>query len=228
MRLVCFPHAGGSASFFYSWSDSLPTDVELLSVQYPGRQERLTEPCVENMDELVAGITHSLSRFLDHPFVLFGHSMGASVAFEVSRQLERAFGVSPRMLYVSGQEAPHTPMRREPVSDDDEALLSEIRRINGGNAETLDDPDLRDLALPAIRADFRLLEAYRPQPVRSISAPITSYVGDQDADVDFDSARAWAQATRGTFRFQTFPGGHFYLSDCQPGFVSDLVRAADH
>jgi pyochelin biosynthesis protein PchC len=84
------------------------------------------------------------------------------------------------------------------------------------------------LALPAIRADFRLLEAYRPQPVRSISAPITSYVGDQDADVDFDNARAWAKSTRGAFRFQTFPGGHFYLSDCRPGFVSDLVRGADH
>lgn len=226
MRLVCFPHAGGAASFFNPWSSLLPAHMELLSVQYPGRQDRIAEPCLERMEELSAGITTALSRLLDRPIVMFGHSMGATVAFEVALQLEKIFSFTPVTLFVSGQQAPHIPSKEE-APGDDEAMIAEIRGFGDGSAAALDDPDLLELAMPSIRADFRLIHNYRTQPVRAISAPITSYVGDKDPDVSTEKAQAWGRATRGKFHFESFPGGHFYLSDNGPELVSKIVDHTD-
>ncbi|MCM2391590.1 thioesterase II family protein [Streptomyces albipurpureus] len=224
VRVACFPHAGGAASFFNPWQNWTPSDVEILSIQYPGHQDRILEPCLDNMDELVSRLSPFLSEFRDLPLVLFGHSMGASVAFEVCRRLESTFDLSPLRLFVSGQEAPHVPSRGSKSSNDDEALISDIRRLGEGDAGPLDDPDLRELALPAIRADFRLLESYRPQPIRTISTPISSYTGDRDPDVLPEKAQEWKMETEGSFDFRVFPGGHFYLSELGQEVVSSLLK----
>lgn len=207
-RLVCFPHAGGAASSFHTWGRRLE-DVEVLAVQYPGRQDRLDEPPAERMDELVAPIAAALRADGDRPLALLGHSMGAAVAHEVARALERD-GHEVAHLFVSGRPAPGT---REPVrvhERGDDALLEDARRLSGSEG-ALADPAMRELALPSLRADYRLIETYEPPSSGPLAAPITACIGDRDPEVTREEALRWEEQTDGAFAMRVFAGDHFYL-----------------
>ncbi|MFG2761648.1 thioesterase II family protein [Streptomyces wuyuanensis] len=124
----------------------------------------------------------ALSRFRHLPLVLFGHSLGASVTFEVCPELEQRFNFRPLRLIVSGQEPPHIALRGSKCSDDDDALISDIRRLSEGTVGPLGNPDLRELTFPAIRVDFRLIDSYRPQPIKKITASLTAHVRERAPD----------------------------------------------
>lgn len=223
---MCLPHAGGAANFFHSWARWLPDGVELLTVQYPGRQDRIGEPGISRMDELAPEVVEALWPCLDAPapLVLFGHSMGAWVAFEVALRLETSFAYRPLGLLVSGQVAPHLPPPREWSGDTDEELIEELRRIGGFDIESIDRSDLRELVMPAIRADFRLVKEYQPQPLRRISAPVVAFNGAADPDVPLDKADGWRDATRGAYSSHVFPGGHFYLAENEAQVADEVIR----
>ncbi|MGO4749881.1 thioesterase II family protein [Streptomyces sp. 2MCAF27] len=226
IRLVCLPYAGGAASSYYSWSRWLPDGVEQLVVQYPGRQDRITEPCMSRMGDLVPNIVEALRPNLgaDVPLVLFGHSMGAWVAFEVALRLEISFGYQSFGLIASGQVPPHTTPEREWPTGSDDELIAELRRIGSMDVESIARPELRELVMPAIRSDFLLVKDYPPQPVRRISAPIAAYVGADDPDVPSSKAAGWEEATRGAFVSRVFPGGHFFLMEDEAQVAGELRR----
>ncbi|MFI6409689.1 thioesterase II family protein [Streptomyces sp. NPDC050548] len=226
LRLVCLPHAGGAASFYNSWARWLPPGVELLTVQYPGRQDRITEPPISRMDELAVQVTQALQPYLarDPPLVLFGHSMGAWVAFEVVRRLEISFAHRPLGLIVSGQVAPHLPSEREWPDGSDEGLIAELSRIDGADTAPVLQPELRELVMPAIRSDFSLLREYSPQPLRRISTPVTAFAGIDDADVPWNKVAAWEDATTGSYVSHKFPGGHFYLVEHEEELAHEVHR----
>jgi pyochelin biosynthetic protein PchC len=213
---VCFPHAGGSASAYRSWPALLPADVDMLAVQYPGRQDRLAEPCLVAMDQLADAIVTALAPFYDLPLALFGHSMGASLAHEVALRLPEP----PRLLLVSSRLPPRHRPRIE--AWDDEALLADVHTLDPGSQAILADPDMRALMLPSIRADYRLADTYRPSPDPVVGAPVVAYAGDQDPSVSVWQLRAWSEIT--LFRFETviFPGNHFYLRPQVTGLVEDI------
>lgn len=223
LRLVCFPHAGGAASAFFNWPRHLPDDVEVLAACYPGREGRLDETPIDRMDRLVDAFTETLRPLLDRPLALFGHSMGASVAHEVAIRLNALPEATLAGLFVSSRVPPH---RLDDVEDfaDDDALIEEVLRLGHGNAEVFDEPELRELILPALRADYRLVAAYPPGPREGIPVPVTAYGGTADPDVSMEDVRGWSEATTGTFDCRVFTGGHFYLEPHETQLVQDIAH----
>ncbi|MFD6906878.1 thioesterase II family protein [Streptomyces sp. NPDC060077] len=220
VRLVCFPHAGGAASAYRDWGRLLPPGVDLLAVQYPGRQNRMKEPCVENMAELADRIAAALTPYLGLPLAFFGHSMGSSVAYEVALRLERCSGLVLDRLFVSGRPAPHRVPAGPPGPQDDPALVASVRRLGEQDAAAYDDPDLLPLLLPSLRADHRLIGTYRPEQPAPLSAPVTAIGGESDPACPVEELVGWAELTTADGQQHTFPGGHFYLVDHREELVS--------
>lgn len=222
-RLVCFPHAGGSASFFYPMATWFAPEVEVIAVQYPGRQDRRLESCVEDIVTLADLIAAELRGLPPKPTVFFGHSMGSVVAFETAWRLQRS-GDGPGGLVASGRRAPSIPCDGGIHRRDDAGLLAEIRRLNGTEAGALEDEDVVRMALPAIRSDYRAVETYRASRGRVLSCPITALMGSADSEVTSADADAWRHHTTGEFGLTYLPGGHFYLIGQQTE-VNRRVRA---
>lgn len=222
-RLLILPHAGGSAAYFHAWGHRFDAGTEVLVAKYPGREERIDEQCIEDMGALADAVTAALLPFLDVPVSLFGHSMGASLAYEVALRLEALHSVRPEAVYVSCRKAPHrvTPTALDVA--DDEAIIRQVQRLGGTGTGILDDPDLRELVMPAIRADFRIVKEYGPRPVTPLSCPIVGYLGDQDRDISVADMRAWADVTTKGFDLRVLPGGHFYLAEERHAVIADLV-----
>jgi surfactin synthase thioesterase subunit len=220
-RLVCFPHAGGSATFYFPVSRALSPSVDVLAIQYPGRQDRHTEPCIDDMATLADLVTDELGPWLDRPVTLFGHSMGATLAFEVARRLEAA-GTTPLGLFASGRGAPTRQRDERTHLVTDDRLLAELRRLSGTEARMLDDQELVRMILPALRSDYRAVETYRYRSGPQLRCPVLALVGDADPKVTIDEARSWAEHTTGRFTLRVFPGGHFYLNDHAPAVLAAI------
>jgi pyochelin biosynthesis protein PchC len=224
-RVVAFPHAGGAASFFGSWAADLPAGVELVAVQYPGRADRLDEPAIDRMGALADQAAEAVLTLADRPFVLFGHSMGALVAYEVALRVQRRTGMALAGLVVSGECGPAllTPGDRHLWSD--QRLWDEVRRLNGTDARVLEHEELAAMVLPRLRGDYRLIEEYRPRLAELLDCPVTALVGDRDTEVTVEEARGWRDTTRSSFELQVFPGGdHFYLVRRRVQVIHHVLR----
>ncbi|MFF8673726.1 thioesterase II family protein [Streptomyces sp. NPDC015242] len=222
--VVCFPHAGGSASAHFSLSAELSTSAEVLVVQYPGRQDRLAEPALEDLRQMAAEVAHALGPWQDRPLALFGHSMGSLVAYEVALRLERRRGDALLGLIVSGRAAPSVPSGRLVHDLDDERLTGHLARLAGTPPELLADKDLLAVALPSLRADYKAVETYRDRTGAQVGCPISGYRGRQDTGVPPDSMEKWAGYTTGRCAFRQFDGGHFYLQSRE----REVARAVLH
>ena len=228
-RIVVFPHAGGSAGFFRPWIPDLPAGVELLAVQYPGRDDRMRERAADHMDQLVGPAVEAMVPVLDRPFVLFGHSMGAAVAYEVALRVQGRAGPALAGLVVSGQVGPTAIVPRDRHLWPDPLLWQEVQRMNGTDERVAGHGELASLVLPRLRSDFRVIETYRPTPGPPLRCPVVALVGDRDTEAPVDRARRWADVTRSGFELHVFPGGdHFYLVRHQSEVVDQVVRCLGH
>lgn len=212
-RLICFPHAGGSAASFHGWVRHLPADVELVAVQYPGRQDRMGEPPAEDMDRLADDVAEALLPLAGPPLVLFGHSMGSGLAHEVARRLERHPDVLITHLFVSARPAPHRAGGEFRHRLSDEGLVAAMRALGGPDVEVFDHTQLLPIILPPLRADLRLLDRYRPSAVQPVRSPITALGGDADPSCPVAALDSWAAATSAGSRTVVLPGGHHYLHE---------------
>ncbi|MGW1174756.1 thioesterase II family protein [Kitasatospora sp. NPDC002543] len=224
VRVAVLPHAGGSASGYRALSAALSADFEVVCVQYPGRQDRYREQPVSDLRELASQVAAVLRHEDDRPLALFGHSMGATLGFEVARLLERD-GVPPVALFASARRAPGRPLPERVHQRDDAGLLAEMSALGGTDERVLAEPELLRLYLPVVRADYRAIETYRCPEGAVVGCPITALVGDADPRVPVEVARAWQQHTTAGFDFRVFPGGHFYLDEHTEA-VARLVRDA--
>ncbi|MGW6445260.1 thioesterase II family protein [Lentzea sp. NPDC055074] len=223
VRLVCLPHAGGSASFYFPFSAALSPSVEVLSIQYPGRQDRRGEPLAGSISELADGVTEALAGWTDKPLALFGHSMGALVGYEVARRIP---GVTE--LFVSGRRAPHLQRDESVHTRTDDGVVEELKSLSGTGQQVFGDEELLRMVLPAIRGDYRAVETYRHVPGPPLDVPIHALTGDSDPRVEVSEVEEWERHTSRSFALKTFSGGHFYLAGhlrTIVGLVTDVLGA---
>ena len=212
VRLFCFPYAGGNALVYRSWAQKLPVDIEVIGVQLPGRGNRIHEPLITNISSLVELMAPAIAPALNGPFAFFGHSMGAIVSFEMARWLRREGRALPLHMFVSGRSAPqlnrcHPPLYNLPTGE----LLHELRRLEGTPSAVLEHPDLMELMLPMLRADFSICDTYEYSEEAPLDCPITAFGGLQDAGITRRNLEPWREQTGSSFTLRMLPGNHFFL-----------------
>ena len=222
MRLFCFSYAGGAASVFYPWPKELPPNVEVCAIQLPGRASRMDEAPFTQLVPLVGEITRALDSYLDKPFAIFGHSMGALVGFEVARRLRSERNVEPAHLFASACKAPQSPPGPQTYNLPEPLFIEELRRINGTPQEVFQKKELMQLMIPILRADFEVTETYTYTADLPFARPISCFGGLQDSDIGRKDLEAWREQTTGSFKLRMFPGDHFFLLT-QAKIVLELI-----
>lgn len=222
IRLFCFPYAGGAAQIFRGWQDEVPGEIEISPVHLPGRGRRSLEKPFSELSPLAEVLADALLSHLDKPYALFGHSVGAIIAFELTRILRRKGGPLPLHLFVSGCRAPQLTFTRRHTHDLPGAeLIRELRRLNGTPETILESPEMLQLFLPVIRSDLQMVQTYNYVAGPRLSCPISAFGGLQDFDETPEMLSAWREQTTSSFHFQMFAGDHFFLQTRQ----SDLLQA---
>lgn len=229
LRLFCFPFAGGGASAFRGWTEHLPPGIALVPARLPGRETRLAEASFDSMGPLIEALSEAISPQLEKPFAFFGHSLGAVIAFELTRWLRTRGRPLPTALFVSGARAPqfrrgHVPP--PPPSDDD--LLQELERLEGIPRDLLENQELLQLALPVLRADTAIYRNYIYTEGAPLECDIRAYGGNDDRRISRSEIEAWSEQTTRSFSCAMFPGGHFFIRSDEAEFLkalsSDLSR----
>lgn len=226
LRLFCFPSAGGGASMYVPWINAFAPDIEVYPVQLPGRESRMKVPPCSQFDELIQQLCEALlphftaplvgTRLIASgasgiPFAFFGHSMGALISFGLTQQLLKRGYPLPAHLLLSAYRAPQIPNPESLHTLPDELLVRKMIELNGTQRGVLEDPELRQLILPLMRADFSICETYHHTASEPLAIPITAFGGEEDTRAGRDVLAAWREQTSKQFRLHLLPGGHFYF-----------------
>jgi medium-chain acyl-[acyl-carrier-protein] hydrolase len=210
---------------FQHWSRNLPSGVEVCPIQLPGRGKRWHEPPFTRLLPLVKAIAQGLLPYLDRPFAFYGHSMGAMISFELARLLRREGKPQPVHLFVSSSDAPHLGSTLQPIYDLPEPeLMDELRRLNGTPKAAFEHPELMQLLLPLIRADFAVCQTYVYSDEPPLDCTISAFGGKQDPDVSRESLNQWRRHTTSAFSLRMLEGDHFFLHQGRQRFLDILSQ----
>jgi medium-chain acyl-[acyl-carrier-protein] hydrolase len=223
--MFCFPYAGGTAMMFKKWADLLPPFVQVVPVELPGRGVRLPEPPFVSMPALIDELKEVIRPCLDRPFAIFGHSMGATIAFELARALRREGGREPQAIFVSGRRAPQLPRRGSAIYNLPQAdFIAELLKLKGTPKDILEQAELMELMIPLLRADFQLVQTYEYLAETRLRCPIIAYGGSQDPDAPPDKMSLWSELTSAGFALRSLPGDHFFIRSSQSQFLGLLAQ----
>jgi surfactin synthase thioesterase subunit len=225
--LVCLPFAGAGAGFYRTWKD-LPDDCPaIVPLQLPGREERFLDELHHDVIDAAAELTRQLAGKVagTDPLCLFGHSLGAVLAFEIALQLERATPGRVRHLFVSGSPGPWSGRAERATGLDDEQFIAQVQRFAGYRHDALADPDLREVLLPTLRADVEMHENYKPAAAQRLTGRVTALRGDTDELVSHEQVCQWREATTGAFDVVEVSGPHMYLVESPLILVEAVTRA---
>lgn len=229
LRLICLPYAGGGAALYRPWRALAGHAIDVCAVELPGRGVRFGEPPISDMASLCDGLVAAIEPLLDGvPVAVFGHSMGARIAFELALRFDGRIA----HLFASGSPAPGDRSRYGAAGDrrasaqlDDRAFKQRLRELGGTPPEVLDDPELMARVLPVVRADFTLIERYQAAPQARVSCPITVFAGVDDPGVSAASAASWTLRTTAACRLVELDAGHFFLDSHRPALFREIGRA---
>ncbi|WP_194916716.1 thioesterase II family protein [Catenulispora rubra] len=224
LRLFCLPHAGGGAVTYRLWARHLGPDVEVVSIRLPGRETRHRQAPARRIDQLVPALTRTLAAGTDLPYAVFGHSLGALLAFETCRELARLDLAQPVRLLVSGRPGPHLVPRLAPIHDaSDRRLCERLREMGGTPEEVLQDQDVMSNLLRVLRADLEVAETYRCLPAPPLDIPISVFGGAGDRFVPTGDLGAWAEHSKVGCRVRVYEGSHFYLHEDPAPILRDIA-----
>lgn len=223
LRLLCFPWAGVGPAVYRQWADAVPPDIEVGAILLPGHEARLREAPFTRLEPLVDALAAGLRTHMDLPFAMFGHSMGALVAFHVACRLRDEGAGEPVHLFVSGRRAPQLPPRHPPIAQlADAQFVEEVRRrYRGISDEVLRYPDLLALLVPTLKADMAVIESYVHREGIPLECPVSVYGGVDDPEATPAELASWRVQTRGPLSVRMFPGAHFFVQTAQ----AELLRA---
>jgi medium-chain acyl-[acyl-carrier-protein] hydrolase len=227
LRLFCFPYAGGRASVFRSWVDGLPSDIELCSIQLPGREERLREPPYKRLEPLVQALADALVLYLDRPCVFYGHSMGALVSFEVARQLRKTYNRQPIALHLAAFRAPQLPKPNIKIYHLPAEVFKVVLRADGIPETILQNDELMQLMLPTLRADYEVCDTYEYREEPPLSCPFFLYYGQEDVRVREADMLGWSVHTLEQSRITMIPGSHLFLHTSQDLLISEISQSLE-
>lgn len=223
LRLFCFSYAGGGTTVFRGWGDHLPDQVEVCAVQLPGRESRAAEPSYRRLVPLVADLHTAIAPLLDRPFALFGHSMGALVAFELARQLRRAGAPQPERLFLAAFRAPQLPNPNIRIYHLPDEVLKTVLAKEGTPQDVLDNDELMRALLPTLRADFELCDTYEYLPEAPLSVPVSVFGGQHDVRVGRADLDQWKVQAGNGFGLTMLPGSHFFIHGSQDLLLAQLT-----
>ncbi|MDB9520020.1 thioesterase domain-containing protein [Roseofilum reptotaenium CS-1145] len=214
LRLFCFPPAGAGAFLFRPWLTYSSSEIEILAIQLPGREHRLKEPCFTQLDPLIKSLAKAIIPHLElGKFTFFGHSLGALIAFELTRELRRQCSVLPEHLFMCGRRAAHIPIENHLCSQPDSSLIEALREYGGTPEGVLQNSDLMELFLPIFRSDLTVNEQYQYQLEPPLDLPISMFGGMNDTVATPEQFEQWNQHTSGKFKLNLFEGGHMFFKD---------------
>lgn len=223
-RLFCLPSSGSGSAQYRPWLEHLP-ELEMHVALLPGRERRLMDPPIDNLPELIEQLLPQISKLIDRPYFLLGHSMGALIAFELTRAMLAQGLPLPRRLFVSGYRSPERPRHSPDLHQlPDEQFIEALRGYGGTPDAILAHRETMELLLPMIRADFKLHETHRFRTGAALPLPITALAGESDHIVPPDEMGDWKQYSTRHFEMHRFPGGHFFIHDALQRVVTTLQR----
>ncbi|WBC14938.1 alpha/beta fold hydrolase [Micromonospora sp. WMMA1998] len=227
MRLFCFPYAGGGAGVFRTWTDELPPDVEVLAAQLPGREARVGEKPFTRIGPLVDALATAIRPHLDRPFMFFGHSMGALVAFELARHLRREHLPQPDRLMLAAYRAPQLPNPNIKIYHLPDEVLKVVLQTDGTPQRILQNDELMRAMLPTLRADFELCDTYEYREEPPLDYPLSIFGGTEDVRISAGDLDGWRAHAGAGCTFTRVPGGHFFVHSAQDLLLAAIAEVLD-
>ncbi|MFT6835423.1 MAG: medium-chain acyl-[acyl-carrier-protein] hydrolase [Francisellaceae bacterium] len=225
LRLICFPYAGGSATIYMSWVKYLPKNVELVIVQPPGRGARMFEQAFSTMASLTAELLKVFPKYTNKPYILFGHSLGSRIAFELMNQLQTSSLPLPQIFIASGSRAPHIASTKKTIHHlPDDAFIAELKHLNGTPQAVIENKELMALFLPLLRADFEIADNYCFADKAVFNCPIYVLSGKDDVDITQFHLESWGDFFNSTANMHMISGNHFFIESHK---VSVLQKVND-
>jgi medium-chain acyl-[acyl-carrier-protein] hydrolase len=224
-----FPYAGGGPAVFNKWSSEFPGTIETWMAHYPGRGSRHPEAPIREIKILAGRFVQAIQHLSDKPFAFFGHSLGGLVAFEFARQLQQQDLPPPQILFLSACGAPHLPDPNPPIHKlPDSEFVDALQKLNSIPSEISNQPDVMQLLLPILRADFEAVECYQhDSDISPLHVPILAFTGSDDPRVSQARVEGWARYTDAGFKLQSFPGDHFFINTCTEAVIASIAAELD-